>query len=35
MISRINLTAARFLGIDRQQLLRRRFANFVIDEDRA
>ena len=34
MISRINLTAARFLGMDRQQLLRRRFANFVIDEER-
>ncbi len=34
MIVRINLTGARFLGVDRKHLLRRRFANFVSDEDR-
>ena len=34
MIVRINLTAARFLGADRQHLLQRRFVNSVIDEER-
>ncbi|MCF8199483.1 MAG: PAS domain S-box protein, partial [Sulfuritalea sp.] len=35
LIEQINLTGARFLGMDRSRLLSRRFAGFVAAEDRA